>query len=430
MPTAPVAVVSDLDTAAALALGCQHVDGTVDCGRDGVQMLQDGDVVCLNLRRGHDVIREDILGLHGTGEGNVVHTLLVLVHLVLVAIEHDDILELQAFGGVDGGQYEVGVRRGVVLLCLLVAGGKQGLFDGVLADFELDHVVLDIVQHLFLGDLAFHALTDPGLDGRALLGRPVVQHLANAWRCLLVCIDQERQTCHDFLTDDVDDVVIRGELDVVPVFLDKGGHHGGVVHLLRHQAYACRVGVLTLQDLLDDRNVPAGKRQDGNLLFAGEALLDIRADLQAEDAGQLLMEVVQLVQLVIVEPHMVEEALLRDLCQAVGLQLDLGVLVRLDVLKSHVGEVQDLLIGTVVDVQLVGGKRAGAFQDVQGPGVGCAEFVERLAAIRYDTFLEKNSTNFWCLVFILNISGCIGPDLLWLTIPFCLSYYTEYWFGC
>ena len=88
------------------------------------------------------------------------------------------------------------------------------------------------------------------------------------------------------------------------------------------------------------------------------------------------------------------EAGLCDGRQAVGLKLNMGILIGLDILERHVGEVQDFLIRPVVGLQLEGFEDAGTFQNIQCLGVAGPEFVERLAAIRYDANLEKNSTNF------------------------------------
>ena len=63
----------------------------------------------------------------------------------------------------------------------------------------------------------------------------------------------------------------------------------------------------------------------------------------------------------------------------------------------EIGHVQDDLGGPVVDAQIVGVEELG--QVVQDAGVRVPEFVERLGTIRFDAYLEKNSTNFSCFVF-------------------------------
>lgn len=76
----------------------------------------------------------------------------------------------------------------------------------------------------------------------------------------------------------------------------------------------------------------------------------------------------------------------------------------------------------MVDAQVVGVEELG--QVVQDAGVRVPEFVERLGTIRFDAYLEKNSTNFSC--FVLK-AACFPPFSILLTIPFCLSYLTEYY---
>ena len=77
----------------------------------------------------------------------------------------------------------------------------------------------------------------------------------------------------------------------------------------------------------------------------------------------------------VVEPYVFQETLLGGRNHGVGVQPDVCVLVGFDVVQQDVGEIQDILIGAIVDVQLVGGKCAGTFQNVQRSGVGCSEFV-------------------------------------------------------
>ena len=375
---------SDAHTVVFAPLCVQRVDGACRSGSESMQVLQNGNVVRLDLRRRHGVICEDILGPHGAGERHVIHPFLLLVHLVLVPVENNDVLEFQTLGRVNGGEKEVCILHGIVLLCLLVLRGEKRLLDGVLADFIANHVVLDEVKHVVDSHLSVADLVDPSFDFGALFSTPFEQHFLNLRRCLLVCINQVGETSHDFPNDDIYDVGIRSKLDVVPVFLDEGGHHGRVVHLFGNQTDTATGGILCLKYLLDGGNILAGEGQDGDLFTSLQTLLNVGSDFMTENLGQFLMEFTEFLQLVIVEPDVVQEALLGHSGEAVSLQLNLSILVGFDVLESHVGKVQDFLARTIVDVELVGGEGAGAFQDIQCTRVGGTELVERLTAIAYN----------------------------------------------
>ena len=66
----------------------------------------------------------------------------------------------------------------------------------------------------------------------------------------------------------------------------------------------------------------------------------------------------------------------------------------------------------MVDAQIVGVEELG--QVVQDAGVRVPEFVERLGTIRFDAYLEKNSTNFSCSCYERRIAVIArsGGDVL------------------
>lgn len=135
--------------------------------------------------------------------------------------------------------------------------------------------------------------------------------------------------------------------------------------------------------------------QECDLFAGGDAFGHVGPDNIAHDGrDEPIVEVLELIQAFVMQRDLAAEAGLCDGRQAVGLKLNMCILIGLDILERHVGEVQDFLVGPVVGLQLECFEDAGAFQNIQCLGVAGPEFVERLAAIRYDANLEKNSTNF------------------------------------
>lgn len=125
----------------------------------------------------------------------------------------------------------------------------------------------------------------------------------------------------------------------------------------------------------DVEDVVSGECQKCDLFFPFQALINVRLDFRSHHGCERIGKFGQFVQPMVIEPYVFQEALLGGWNHGVSVQPDVCVLVGFNVVQQDVGEIQDILIGAVVDVQLVGGKCAGTFQNVQRSGVGCPEFV-------------------------------------------------------
>ena len=108
---------------------------------------------------------QDVFRDFSTGEGDVVHTLFVLRHIAFVKDENNDIVELQAFGGMNGSKEE---RR--ILLRVFCFPQGVFLFDqvrlGVVGlDFIFDHVCHDSTEEIVQAEIALFQFVGPETDG-------------------------------------------------------------------------------------------------------------------------------------------------------------------------------------------------------------------------------------------------------------------------
>ena len=174
--------------------------------------------------------------------------------------------------------------------------------------------------------------------------------------------------------------------DVLPFLGDEGGDDGGLTAPVGHDGHDLGVGKHVGQVALDGVQGGPLERQDGQLLLLVQLVLDVGAVVHGDAVRQHVLDGdgILVGDAGADDRDLVLEALGRNAGQAVGLELDVGILVGLDGTQQDVGEVQDLLVGAVVGLQLVGLEHPGALQYVQGLGVGSAELVERLATIAHN----------------------------------------------
>lgn len=374
-------------------LCCGHDLTGGDC--PGVQDFQNRIVVQLDTGLGDRVIGQYQFGFLGPGERNIVHALVLFGHGVLVLVQDDRMVKFQALGAVNGRYDDVGLHFCVLALLLVVLGRQQPLPDGIAADFIAQHILFDGVHELVHVDGAGLELCLIAVDFMGTFDLPFVQHGLYGNEGFVRGGHQLRQFLNDCLLNHADDVACGRERNLVPEFLDELGENRGIERLFRHKADNSGVGEGFLDGLLEQVYVVTLIGQECDLFAGGDAFGHVGPDDVAHDGGdEPVVEVLELTQVFIMQRDLAAEAGLCDGRQAVGLKLNMGVLVGLDILERHVGEVQDFLVGPVVGLQLEGLEDAGTFQHIQCLGVAGPEFVERLAAIRYDANLEKNSTNF------------------------------------
>lgn len=362
------------------------------CGHDltggDCPCMQDFDnriIVQLDTGLGDRVIGQYQFGFLGPGERNIVHALVLLGHGVLVLVQDDRMVKFQALGAVNGRHDDVGLHFCVLALLLVVLGRQQSLTDGIAADFISQHILFDGVHELVHVDGAGLELCLIAVDFMGTFDLPFVQHGLHGNEGLIRGRHQLRQFLNDSLLNHADDVAGGRECNLVPEFLDEFGENRGIECLFRHKADDSGVGECLLNGLLEQVYVVTLIGQESNLFAGCDAFGNVRPDDIAHDGGdESVVEVFELVQPFVMQCDLIAEAGLCDGRQAVGLQLDVGVLVGLDILECHVGEVQDFLVGPVVGLQLERLEDAGAFQDIQCLGITGSELVERLRAVTHD----------------------------------------------
>ena len=360
-----------------------------------MQDFQDCVVVALDTGFGHYIVGDDELGFPAAGERHVIHALVFLGHGVLILIENDGVVELQTLGAVNRGYHNVGLTVLILPFLLVVLGRQKALADSVASDFIIEHVLFYEIHELVHGDIAQHMLLLPVGDLPCVFLLPLEQHGLYGNKGLVGSGHQFAQLLYDGLLNHADNVGRGRERNLVPELFDELGEDGGVVRLFRHQVCDGRIGEGFLDHLLEQVDMIPPVGQKGHLLARRQLFGDIGPNDVAHDGRrESVFEVLQPRQLFIVQMHLVAETLFCDRRQAVGLQLDMGILVGFDVLQSHIGEIENFLIGAIVGLKLIRAEHAGTLQHIQCFGVTGAELVEGLATIRYDPCLEKNSTNF------------------------------------